>query len=585
MHTPAPRLARPGLATPLAPQATRARLLAALLAGWPLFCSSGCSFEAPGQAGPGAEGGLRERQAKSVITEAVISTPMEKVLETTCVLESDREVAVLPRAPGLVVSLLAEEGDVVEAGQELARLDDREASLNLADLENALAEASQRLATAGVAIDEAKSRVRTAETNLAQAERDLARDEKLFSGGDARVATVSEKALEASRLTRDRASLELDQAKLAQRRAELDEQALRLAEQRAKTSRDRAKLTLEYTRILAPIDGLVASRTIKIGENVNATQPAFVITDPSLLRAIFFRPQAERALFQSGGPLELTASTESLPGEVFEGRVERVGATIDPTSGSFRVTARLDPRARGADGRPDDAAARLAPGMLLRIRLVTERKPDCLVVKKRAVEREGERAHVVLAVAGRAVRVDVREGLSDLERVEIEPLDPSAEEARHLVAGARVVVVGARDLEVGSELEERAADGAAGRAEPQDEGARLASAEPAGGVSGRADAASAPAGAGVAAPASSNEAGSAAPGAVVGEPSEPEPAGDQASAAGAAAPEAAGTDQTPPPAREAGSDAGGTGPAEAQAGAGPGAAEAADGASSSGAPR
>jgi RND family efflux transporter MFP subunit len=536
-----------------------------------------CSFEAPGKPGASEEGGLRERQAKSVITEAVISTTMEKVLETTCVLESDREVAVLPRAPGLLVSLLAEEGDLVRAGQELARLDDREASLNLADLENALAEASQRLQTAGVAIDEAKSRVRTAETNLAQAERDLARDEQLFSGGDARVATVSEKALEASRLTRDRALLELDQAKLAQRRSELDEQALRLAEQRAKTSRDRAELTLEYTRILAPIDGLVSSRTIKIGENVNATQPAFVITDPSLLRAIFFRPQVERALFQSGGPLELTASTESLPGEVFEGRVERVGATIDPTSGSFRVTARLDPRARGAAGKPDDAAARLAPGMLLRIRLVTERKPDCLVVKKRAVEREGERAHVVLAVEGRAVRVDVREGLSDLERVEIAAFDPSAAEARHLVAGARVVVVGARDLEVGSELEERAADGEAGRAEPQDEGARLASADP----SARADAASAPAGAGVAAPASASEAGSAAPGAVVGEPAEPKTPAENGSAAEAAEAGAPGADQAQSPAAGAGSGAGGAAPAEAQAGAG----QAADGASSSGAPR
>lgn len=507
MPHPTPRLARPNSAPQRAPRAgLRAPMRAGLLAGLALLLAGGCSVETPGQASASAQNGLRERQAKSVITEAVVAATMEKVLETTCVLESDREVAVLPRAPGLVVSLLAEEGDQVVAGQELARLDDREASLNLADLENALAEASQRLETAGVSIDEAKSRVRTAETNLAQAERDLARDEELFSGGDARVASVSEKALEASRLARDRAALELDQARLAQRRAELDQQSLRLAEQRAKTARDRAELTLEYTRILAPIDGLVASRTIKIGENVNATQPAFVVTDPGLLRAVFFRPQAERALFQSGGPLELTASTESLPGEVFAGRVERVGATIDPSSGSFRVTARLDPRALGPQGLPHEAGARLAPGMLLRVRLVTERKPDCLVVKKRAVEREGERAHVVLAVAGKALRVDVREGLSDLERVEILPLDPQAPEARHLVAGARVVVVGARDLEVGSELEERTADGESSSIRPEPSPERLAAAE----TGPRADPAAAPNGAASAQPASANLAEQAA---------------------------------------------------------------------------
>jgi membrane fusion protein, multidrug efflux system len=347
----------------------------------------------------------------------------------------------------------------------LAQLDTREAALNLRDLENALEEARQREITGQIAIDEGASRVRTAETNLAQAQRDLNRDEQLFSGGDARVASVSEKALEASRLARDRATLELDQAKLAERRAVLDHQAAGLAVTRAEAARDRAALTLEYLSILAPIDGLVASRSLREGENVNATQAAFVVTDPNLLRAVFFRPQGERELFQGGGPLELTATTESLPGRRFAGRVERVSPTIDPTSGSFRVTARLDPVALGADNQPDPTGPRLAPGMLLRIRLVTERKPDCLVVKKRAVEREGERAHIVLVVDGQALRLDVREGLSDLERVEVLPLDPSAPEARNLVAGARVVVVGARDLESGEALEARAEeDGEAGTA-------------------------------------------------------------------------------------------------------------------------
>jgi membrane fusion protein (multidrug efflux system) len=423
---------------------------------------------------------VRERQAKSVITGPVELAVMEKVLETTCVLESEREVSVLPRAPGLVVALHAEEGDWVKAGDLLAQLDTREAALNLRDLENALEEARQREITGQIAIDEGLSRIRTAETNLAQAQRDLNRDEQLFSGGDARVASVSEKALEASRLARDRATLELDQAKLAHRRAELDHQAAGLAVTRAEAARDRSALNLEYLSILAPIDGLVASRSLREGENVNATQAAFVVTDPNLLRAVFFRPQGERELFQGGGPLELTATTESLPGRRFAGRVERVSPTIDPTSGSFRVTARLDPVALGPDNQPDPNGPRLAPGMLLRIRLVTERRPDCLVVKKRAVEREGERAHIVLAVDGQALRLDVREGLSDLERVEVLPLDPSAPEAEQLKAGARVVVVGARDLESGEALEERAEEEGEGSPKAQQPAdADLAKAAPA----------------------------------------------------------------------------------------------------------
>ena len=93
---------------------------------------------------------------------------------------------------------------------------------------------------------------------------------------------------------------------------------------RAKVAWERAALALQYTRIEAPIDGVIAERSIRVGDIVGASQAAFVLTDPTRLRAVFLRPQEELGLFdQSDGaaPITFTARAESYPG--CERKIER----------------------------------------------------------------------------------------------------------------------------------------------------------------------------------------------------------------------------------------------------------------------
>jgi multidrug efflux pump subunit AcrA (membrane-fusion protein) len=84
--------------------------------------------------------------------------------------------------------------------------------------------------------------------------------------------------------------------------------------------------------------------------------------------------------------------------------------------------------------------------MLVRLRIVTERHPDALVVPKRAIVREGERSLIWVVRDGRVVEVDVREGFADGDDVEI--VATGSEEPR---PGELVVVVG-KDLETGDEV-------------------------------------------------------------------------------------------------------------------------------------
>jgi membrane fusion protein (multidrug efflux system) len=148
-------------------------------------------------------------------------------------------------------------------------------------------------------------------------------------------------------------------------------------------------------------------------------------------------------LARTRGPLEIRAVPEALPGSVFRGELQLVSPSIDPQSGSFRVTVLMGPPIDG----PKDA--HLLPGMLVRLEIVTERHPDAFVVPKRALRREGEQNLVFVLDGTIARRVEVIEGFSDDASVEVRAVTPGG-----ITAGRRVIVVGNRELEDGAEVTE-----------------------------------------------------------------------------------------------------------------------------------
>ena len=131
------------------------------------------------------------------------------------------------------------------------------------------------------------------------------------------------------------------------------------------------------------------------------------------------------------------------------GRIRILSPTIDPDSGSFRLTLDLE-QPPLSSGRP-----RLLPGMLVRLEIVSDRHLNAMVVPKRAVRREGDAHFVFVVRQDQAVRVAIREGFSESEHVEILPVEPDS-----IAAGDLVVVAGNRDLEDGTEVvpEQRALD-------------------------------------------------------------------------------------------------------------------------------
>ena len=385
---------------------------------------------------------IQRRDATRVRTSPVVQREMVRTLTTTTVVESDKEIELFPRTAGVVVEILAEEGDVVEQGQALAKLDDREARSALQAAQLNLRQAEEDVPRLALAVQEAQALLDRAGLAWDQARRNVERNEA--------AGLISQNELDQLRLTRDTSAADQVAARLALQSAQQQKETAQTAIDQAALAVEQAALTLSFTEITAPFDGVVASRSIKVGDAVSMAQAVFVLTDPFNLRAIFYRPQRELPLFQAARapalakeapPLEIRIAAEALPDLEFVGRILLVSPTIDASSGSFRVTVRIEER---ADSPP---AERLLPGMLVRLSIVTDRHPDALVVPKRALRREGDVNFVFSVAEGRARRHEVREGFASDEDVEILPREDDV-----LLPGTPVVVAGNRDLEDGSEV-------------------------------------------------------------------------------------------------------------------------------------
>lgn len=224
----------------------------------------------------GKDGKEGEKKIEAIPVEvvAVGRQPISASYAGTANLEAPGESQVVAKTSGVMVQLLAEEGQYVTKGQVLARLDGDRVRL----------EAQRSAAT-----------VNKLENNYRRSQK--LRQEKLVS-------------------------------------ADSDEQ-IRYELEAARASLALAKLELSYTNIVAPISGVVAQRMVKPGNLISLNAPVFRIVDNSRLEAALNVPEREMAVLKQGMPLRMVV--DAIPGKVFEGKVDRVSPVVDSGTGTFRV--------------------------------------------------------------------------------------------------------------------------------------------------------------------------------------------------------------------------------------------------------
>jgi membrane fusion protein, multidrug efflux system len=186
---------------------------------------------------------------------------------------------VTPRIPGTVTALLVDENWQVAAGDLLVQLDTADYELGVRQAGANLAVAVQQVEQTRAAVRAAQSQVEVAEAELAQARLDHTRAAQL----------AERKVVSPDRLDKARTVLRAAEARHAeaQREAEralatlgipLDASATAAAVVRqAQAARDQAALLLSYTELHAPTAGVVAKRSVEVGQRVQPGQPLMAV--------------------------------------------------------------------------------------------------------------------------------------------------------------------------------------------------------------------------------------------------------------------------------------------------------------------
>ena len=322
------------------------------------------------------KGGNGDAQAKAPDKNEVESVPVEVAKASrrsvaasytgTAPLEARGESQVVAKTSGVALSVLVEEGQHVRAGQVLVRLDSARASLQSA---------------------QSAAQMHKLQNEFARAQQLMS--QKLISTADY-----------------DRIRFDLENARAVNRLANLE---------------------VSYANVVAPISGVVASKSIKPGNFVQINTPIFRIVDTSRLEMVLNVPEREMATLKAGLPVQL--KVDALPGRSFQGTVDRVAPVVDSGSGTFRVICAFD------------GEGMLQPGMFGRISIAYDNRTDALVVPRTALL-EGEADTAVFMVkAGKAQRVPVELGYVDGEWVEVR---------KGVQLGDQVVVAGKNTLRDGT---------------------------------------------------------------------------------------------------------------------------------------
>ena len=190
-------------------------------------------------------------------------------------LETEKMADVYPRVQGIVEKIMVEEGDYVQKGQELLKLEAQE----------------YELAEAG------------AKVSFDQQKQAFERAEAMYNK-----QLLSKEEFEQSRYTM----------------------------QNARIDWEKTKLNLKYTHIESPISGVIGERLCRPGDRIQPSDKLFSVINTQEIIAIVHVPEKEIGRLKKNQKAFLTS--DNIGDQQFKGWIKRVSPVVDPQSGTFKVT-------------------------------------------------------------------------------------------------------------------------------------------------------------------------------------------------------------------------------------------------------
>jgi HlyD family secretion protein len=324
------------------------------------------------------------------LTAAVDRGPIEETVSATGTVNPVKTVQVGTYVSGPIIAIDVDYNSPVKQGQRVAKIDP---------------------APFAVKVRQAEANVANARARVEKSRADLALKKLLV---DRTRALVAEKIV--SQTDYDTAKSNYDQA-VAQ--LALDEAAAKQAE----ASLEAEQVNLRYTDILSPVDGVVVSRNVDVGQTVAASfqTPTLFLIAEDLTKMQVDTNVSESDVGRLSQDEPATFTVDAYPGTAFHGTVAQVrNAPITVQNVvTYDVVIAVD-----------NSGLELKPGMTANVSIITAKRDDVLRLPVRALRfrpdgapepksrREGSTVYVL--DGGDTLRpVEVRTGIQDAQHVEL----------------------------------------------------------------------------------------------------------------------------------------------------------------------
>ncbi|MGL4836474.1 MAG: efflux RND transporter periplasmic adaptor subunit [Shewanella sp.] len=286
-----------------------------------------------------------QKYAIPVETTTVMQGNVSSFYSTTATLEAPEEANVVSRIAGLIETISVEEGDRVSKGQVLAIIDAKRQQYDL---------------------DRSEAEVKIIAQELDRLKK---MNNKEFISADS-------------------------MAKL-----EYNLQA-------AMARKDLAALQVKESRILSPIDGIIAKRYVKTGNMAKEFGDLFYIVNQDELHGIVHLPEQQLASLSLGQEAQVFSHQQ--PNTPIAAKVLRISPVVDAQSGTFKVTLAVP-----------NQAARLKAGMFTRVELKYDTHENVITVPYSALINQDNQQALYVIESAQAQRRVVEIGYRQGDTVEI----------------------------------------------------------------------------------------------------------------------------------------------------------------------
>lgn len=323
------------------------------------------------------------------ITHSVSRGDINKNVLATGSVRAGKRTEVGAQVSGKIQQLYVELGQAVKKGDLIADIDSSNQSNTLSTAQAQLASYKAQLTSAQVALEVAQSNYN--------------RLTKLYRANSAALADV-----ETAKNTLASAKATVDNIKAQLKSAEI--------------SVNDAKTNLNYTQIVSPMDGVIVSVPVSVGQTVNSNQTSPTIVQVADLSRMLIKLEiSEGDIAQVKVGQEVIFNTLADPERKYTAKVHSVDPALTTLTDNSYTEKSGNTEAvyyyANLSVENDDQSLRI--GMTTQAQVTIDKREQVLTIPTTVIKKRGETTYVLVLENGQSVEKPIQTGISDTQHTEI----------------------------------------------------------------------------------------------------------------------------------------------------------------------